>query len=417
MKRSNISTLVVLLIVAACSYRCGTTTHNGESQPIVSLNQWHYIQVDDQRAKWGDWAEPEWLRYFGLDMADVTGDGFKDIVAGRYFYQNPGGDMTEHWHRIDLGMNVDGMLFVDVKGHPYGGIIATALPAVYWFKALDEQGSAWQGVQIGEVPATGHVNGQGYANAQIIPGGSNEVMLATGEGIYYFEIPEDIRRHEGYWPMTHAAPDASDEGFGIGDIDGDGLLDIAAGRRQGEGEGSGMEIFWWKNPGNGQGNWESFPIGQTLFDADRIAVADMNGDGKADVVVSEERYPGQDPDANLFWFEQPGDLANGGWERHTIVTQYSMNNMDVADVDNDGHMDIIVAEHKGKALKLQIWRNDGTGNFTENLVDTGKEGHLGARVADLDGNGTLDIISIGWDKYPYLHVWRNDGLGATDDAQ
>lgn len=416
MKKPTLLTIwKVLFAIVCCNSSC-TMNSNPAKSPDISLDRWEYIQVDDQRAKWGDWALPEWLRYFGLDMADVTDDGFKDIVAGRYFYRNPGGDMTAQWNRVDLGMNVDGMLFVEVDGHGYGGIIATALPDVFWFKALDKQGDAWQGTKIGEVPATTHVNGQGYANAQIIPGGSQEILLATGNGIYYFEIP-DINLHEGYWPMTHAAPEASDEGFGIGDIDGDGLLDIVAGRRQGEDEGSGMEIFWWKNPGNGQGNWVSFPIGQTLFDADRIAVADINGDGKADVVVSEERYPGSEPDANLFWFEQPQLLANGSWDRHTIVTQYSMNNMDVADMDGDGCVDIIVAEHKGKALKLQIWKNDGKGNFIEKLVDTGKEGHLGARVADLDGNGTLDIISIGWDKYPYLHIWRNDGLRMVENNE
>ena len=53
----------------------------------ISLDQWHYIEVDSQRAKHGDWADPAWLKYFGLDMMDVTGDNFKDIVAGRYFYR------------------------------------------------------------------------------------------------------------------------------------------------------------------------------------------------------------------------------------------------------------------------------------------------------------------------------------------
>ena len=42
----------------------------------ISTAEWQYIQIDDQKVKWGDFAEPDWLRYFGLDAADFNGDGF-----------------------------------------------------------------------------------------------------------------------------------------------------------------------------------------------------------------------------------------------------------------------------------------------------------------------------------------------------
>lgn len=412
MKISEISlknrTTILFFLITLC-IACNPNNKGQIQHSRIPLDRWEYIQVDNQRGKWGDWAEPGWLKYFGLDMRDVTGDGYKDIVAGRYFYRNPGGDMTGKWNREDLGMNVDGMLLVDVDEDEYGDIIATALPDVFWFEAEDKQGESWTGIKIGEVPPTSHVNGQGYAKAQIIPGGKQEVLLATGNGIYYFKIPEHNPLAEK-WDLIRPAFEASDEGFGVGDMDGDGLLDIVAGKREGEKEGTGMEILWWKNPGNDKGNWKSFSLGNTKFDADRIEVADMNGDGKADVVITEERSPGPDPDASLYWFEQPSDLTLGNWNRYTIVTQYSLNNLDVADMDGDGYTDIITAEHKGPDQKLQIWRNDGKGNFEVNLVDHGKESHLGARVADLNGDGALDIVSIAWDKYQYLHLWRNDGL-------
>ncbi len=98
---------------------------------------WKYIQVDDHRAKWGDFDDPQFLRYFGLYMKDMDHDGYRDIVAGRYIYLNPGGDLTGSWKRIDLGMNVDGMLITDVDGDEYADIIAEALPDVWWLEACE----------------------------------------------------------------------------------------------------------------------------------------------------------------------------------------------------------------------------------------------------------------------------------------
>ena len=318
--------------------------------------------------------------------------------------------MTGKWDRVDLGWNVDGLLFIYVKGEKFGHIIASALPDVYLLTAQDLQGNSWNAVRIGEVPPTTHVNGQGYRKAQIAPGGNEEVLLATGNGIYYFEVPETrSERLAGNWPLVNAAPEASDEGFAVGDIDGDGLLDIIAAVRAGDDEGEPMEIRWWKNPGNGQGNWKSFPLGKTKWDADRIEVADINGNGKLDVVVSEERWPGKEPDASLYWFEQPSNPTRNNWRRTTIATTYSLNNLDVADINRNGFNDIVTGEHKGEELRTLIFANDGKGNFTEHIVDKGKESHLGTRLADLNGNGFLDIVSIGWDQPEFLHIWRNNG--------
>jgi len=82
-----------------------------------------------------------------------------------------------------------------------------------------------------------------------------------------------------------------------------------------------------------------------------------------DVVVTEERYPGPDPDGSIYWFEQPSDPANPNWTRRKILTEYSLNNLDVADLDRDGDPDIVICEHKGPAERLQIRENNGKGRF------------------------------------------------------
>lgn len=168
-----------------------------------------------------------------------------------------------------------------------------------------------------------------------------------------------------------------------------------------------MIIVWYKNPGDGSGSWENYVVGYTNHPADRVEIADLNGDEKADIIVAEERYPGKEPDGNLFWYAQPDD-AKGQWTRNWIVTQYSMNNLDIADMDGDGDVDLVTSEHKGPVLELQLWKNNGKGEFTKNILDTGKESHLGTQLTDMNNDGDLDIVSIGWDNYKFVHLWMNE---------
>jgi hypothetical protein len=39
-----------------------------------------------------------------------------------------------------------------------------------------------------------------------------------------------------------------------------------------------------------------------------------------------------------------------------------------------------------------------------------KESHLGTLLFDMDSDGDLDILSIAWNNYRFLHLWRNDAI-------
>ncbi len=369
----------------------------------ILINKWSYIEVDSTRQKWGDWEKPYWLRYFGFDAKDITNDGFKDIVSGRYFYRNPGGDMTDKWERTDLGMNVDGMLFVDVDDDKYGDVIAQALPNVYWLEADDELGRSWKAKKIAELPKTKHVNGQAYHTAQIIKGGKPELVFSTLKGVYYIVIPKESKKAP--WKTVRITDAIMDEGIGIGDINKNGMLDIVAGIENKKNEK--FSLSWYENPRDGSGNWNGTLISKDVKVPDRIVVADINGDNLMDVVVSEERHPERKPDANVSWYENPGSDKNSVWEKHIVYTGYSLNSMDVADIDDDGDMDIS-ANELIETKKFLLFENNGQGKFTEHLIDSGKDMHLGSRFFDLDNDGDLDIAGPSWNSYKKLHLWRND---------
>ena len=75
--------------------------------------------------------------------------------------------------------------------------------------------------------------------------------------------------------------------------------------------------------------------------------------------------------------------------------------LDVLDMDADGDRDVVVGEHNLAApanARLLVFENvDGRGaSWARHLVYTGDEHHDGARAADMDGDGDVDILSIGW---------------------
>ena len=380
---------------------------SGWEHHLARAESWRYIHADARRAKWGDFDPPEWLRYFGLDAGDMDGDGDLDLVSGRYVYRNPGGDLAGTWQRTDLGANVDGLLVLDIDRDARPDIIATALPDVFWCEAEDETLGQWRRTTVGSVPRTDHVNGQGCAKADLDSDGRPEVLLAAAGGIYAGRVPQDPAQTP--WPFLRIAARGTDEGFAVADMDRDGDLDLVGGDGP-PGDEQPTLVAWWENPGVWRADWPRHEIGRTLNTVDRVAAADFNGDGRTDVAISEERWPGIEPDAHLWWFEAMPAGSETPFTRHLLIRQYSMNNLDVGDLDGDGAADLITCEHKGPHLRLQWWRNDGGGNFVMHEIDRGKESHLGARLFDLDRDGDLDIVSHAWDKWMDLHVWAAERI-------
>jgi len=375
----------------------------------LPVDKWTYIQADTARGRFGDFGEkPLKLRYFGLTTADITGDGFQDVISGRYWYKNPGGNMTGPWRRSEFPVNVDAILTYDVNGNNKADVTGISLPKVYWLEAIDNMGIAWDTMMIGNIPATDHKNSQGFRKADLLNNGKQLPLIAAKDGIYCFVA--SVHPKTDPWQITRIVQRASAEGFDIADVDGDGFLDIIAGDCLPGNEKMPTVVKWYKNPGLISADWSSQVVGETIHDIDRICVGDFDKNGVADVAVTEERYPGKEPDAHFYVFSGTKTNQKYSWEKQVLVQQYSMNNLDKGDINNDGNMDLITAEHKGAELKVQFFMNDGNGSFTPKTIDTGKENHLGTQLVDLDGDGDLDVVGIAWDNYKYLHIWRNDGI-------
>ncbi len=368
---------------------------------------WTYLEIDNKREMINPMGGPDWLRSFGIDASDINKDGYLDIVCGKYFYLNPGEDMTGEWKRTEFGFAFDAYRFVDVDGDQLADVIAEDLPNVIWLEADDLNGTSWSARKIAEIPATGHKNGQGSGVADIVKGGKKEILLAAKGGIYCATIPDFPA--STLWDFNLIAESNSDEGIGIGDLDGDGDPDISFGDSREAGEEAEL-LYWAENPGNINQLWKKHLVSDEVKVVDRVEIADFNGDGRLDIAMAEERYPGLEPNSNLRVFLAGNNPLADPWEHKIIVTQWSMNNLDAKDIDRDGDIDLITNEHKGTEHKTEVYLNDGNANFIPQLVGTGHEMHLGAKCFDLDSDGDYEIIGTGWDNYQNLHLYRNDAL-------
>ena len=64
----------------------------------------------------------------------------------------------------------------------------------------------------------------------------------------------------------------------------------------------------------------------------------------------------------------------------------------LGDIDKDGDLDIILAKGRHWPLHDLILRNDGKGNFTTETLSESPDRTYSAALADLDGDGDLDIV-------------------------
>jgi hypothetical protein len=356
--------------------------------PTLSVDRWQRRVIDPQRP-WG----AAFIR-----AGDLDGDGLRDIITGGWWYQNPGaagGDWTRHTIGEPLNdaavvcdFDLDGNL--DILGTQ--GKTPAANADFAWAR---NDGRGHFTIHTNLAPARGDFL-QGCTTI-FTAYRRREIALSwhrTGQGVQMFTVPKDPVKET--WPWRTISEVSQGEQVTAGQIDNNTSVDLLLGTK-------------WLLSQSGKA-WTLHTLNPVEGDPDRNRLADINGDGRLDAVIGFEaiNVPGK-----LAWYEQPQNVMDT-WSEHVIAEVVGPMSMDVGDLDRDGDLDVVVGEHNYKdptTAKLHIFENtDGKGGqWKDHVISVGDEHHDGAILADMDNDGDLDILSIGW-RHARVLLYENQAI-------
>lgn len=312
-------------------------------------------------------------------LGDLDGDGDLDALLAN--------GANEGMHPDTLWINQSG-----AQGNTAGKFIDSGL-------RLFAQDS--RSVALGDLDADGDLDA--------LVGTSGGLLVYLNPGGLQGGAPGNLQYRSGYWPddvagLWHVS---------LGDLDGDGDLDAYVAICCGGIAYGDAEPWWmpasdlvWLN--DGAGNFSD--SGQRLGAQGTMgaALGDLDGDGDLDVYaandssVMDAQGNDQKNQPDQVWLNDGAGAFTDSGQR---LGEWASRAVALGDLDADGDLDAFVG---GREFAL-VWLNDGAGRFS----DSGQRlGDLEARaifLGDLDADGDLDALLSSQEQ---AQVWLNDGRAA-----
>lgn len=166
----------------------------------------------------------------------------------------------------------------------------------------------------------------------------------------------------------------------VADINGDGRVDIVAGE------------FWYEAPAWQPHRFREIPFLNNYIDVFSDLPLDVNGDGRPDIVSCSWFS------RRLAWWENPGS-GKGLWPAHDIDGGFPIEFCFLVDLDNDGQPRELLPQFGAEKAPL-AWYELRQGKFVKHVISPRSYGH-GIGAGDVNRDGRADIVTPkGWFEAP-----------------
>ncbi len=355
---------------------------------------------------------------WGTAAADFNHDGVLDVISGPYIYYGPDYRKSREIYyalssnpTTEFATNSTMEFAADFNGDGWPDVITVMFgggPGVQLYINPKGENRRWQKFEVG----TG-VQSE-IAVLRDIDGDGRPELVYSGDGRVRYAKP-DASNPTDKWTVHNVSENGygASHGIGVGDVNGDGRMDIV------------NPYGWWEQPAVGadSGTWTYHPaafahFGRGMMGGSVMAVYDVNGDGLNDVVTSLNAHGW-----GLAWYEQKRDPQGKiTFVEHMVMDDFSTKNAGgvtfselhgtgFADVDGDGIPDFIVGKRYFSHLDTNLdpdprgapvlyWyktvRNrqaPGGAELIPQLIDTHSGVGSDVLAVDLNHDGAMDIVT------------------------
>ena len=184
------------------------------------------------------------------------------------------------------------------------------------------------------------------------------------------------------------------------DLDGDGLLDVI------DCDAKSNTVNWIRQ--YPEGVYTESVLATELIAPAHVQAIDFDKDGDLDLMVGVlgMLFPNNDKIGSVVILENDGQ-AN--FKKHIVIDKIArVSDVRAGDLDNDGDMDLAVAQFGYDDGETRWIENKGNWKFESHILQN-LSGPINVEIVDIDNDGDLDIVSLVSQEWEEIYCYINDG--------